>query len=155
MGWITHILFLLLTVLFFVTNSTPVQAQSLWPHVEQEVIVRYKSGLSPEELLEKVNARKKKGEPFIIGPIRIWMENMKLALSKNEIPEVHLSTIELIEDSIAASQQEVLLQDEGISNIYLVKYSSSENIERVVKMFQSIPEVEFAEPNYIYEELGI
>ena len=133
-------------------NTVEVQVTTV---VEQEVIVRYKSGLSPEELVEKVNARKKKGEPFIIGPIRIWIENMKLALSKNEIPEVHLSTIESIEDSISASQQEILLKDEGVSNIYLVKYSSAENIERVVKMFQSIPEVEFAEPNYIYEELGI
>lgn len=144
-----------LPLVIFLIPSSLVRAEPQWPHVEQEIIVRYKAGFSPEELIQKVAARKKKGEVFVIGPIRVWMENMKLALSKNAIPEVHLSTIKSIENTIAVSGREVLFQEEGISNIYLVKYKSPENIERVVKMFQSIPEVEFAEPNYIYDELGI
>jgi hypothetical protein len=155
MGRVSNIVYFLLSVFIFFASVSSIHAQTTWPHVEQEIIVRYKSGLSPEELSAKIAERKKKGEAFIIGPIRVWMENMKLAFSKKEIPEVHLSIIESVEDSIAVSDIEVLFQEEGVPNIYLVKYSSTENIERVVKMFQSIPEVEFAEPNYIYEELGI
>lgn len=152
--FIKLVLFLFIASIFLV-QAASVRAQAQWAHVEHEIIVRYKAGLSPDELLEKVAARKKKGELFIIGPIQVWMENVKMALAKKEVPEVHLSTIESIEGSILVSKKEALFQEEGVPNIYLIKYSSPENIERVVKMFQSIPEVEFAEPNYIYEESGI
>jgi len=155
MGRIINIAIFLFSASIFLSYASFVRADILWPHVDQEIIVRYKSGLSPNELMEKVLERRKKGEVFVVGPIQVWMENMKLAWLKKEIPEVHLSTIESIENSIDVSDTEVLFQEEGVPNIYLIKYASHENIERVVKMFQLLPEVEFAEPNYIYEEMGI
>lgn len=36
-------------------------------------------------------------------------------------------------------------------NIYLIKIPKSESVENMIKKFNQMPEVEYSEPNYIYQ----
>lgn len=124
----------------FATQPTP-----------NQVIVKYKKDLTPQALQLKVDERKaEKSKMF--GSIRLLFDNLKYKMSSKALPEEQLTRIQKADTDVGAKNKTRLLDagDENQRNIFVVELSEGKTIEDAIRVYEAIPEVEYAEPNYTF-----
>lgn len=137
-------------------HMSPIHAQvradekTLPDYVPNQIIVKYKEDLAPHLLLFKAEERKTKQKTFF-GKIGLFFENLNLKLKGQESPEEHLATIQQVDEKIGAVAKDHLFKGtaEEKRNAYLIHLDGSMTVEQAIKMYKTLPEVEYAETNNI------
>ncbi len=124
----------------FATQPTP-----------NQVIVKYKKDLTPQALQLKVDERKAE-KSKIFGSVRLLFDNLKYKMNNKALPEAQLTRIQKADADVGAKNKTRLLDagDENQRNIFVVELSEGKTIEEAVKVYEALPEVEYAEPNYTF-----
>ncbi len=138
-----------------VPPANPVENFASQP-VPNQIIVKYKKDLSPQTLQLKADERKVQQSGFF-GSIRIFFDNLKYKAKKQEVPEKHLTRIQEADKEVGAENKERLFDagDENQRNTFLIKTDGKKTIEEVIRVYEALPEVEYAEPNYVYTTFGV
>ncbi len=124
----------------FATQPTP-----------NQVIVKYKKDLSPQALQLKVDERKiQRSGTF--GSIRLFFDNLKYKLNKQALPEDQLLRIQQADEKAGAKNKSRIFEgnDENQRNLFVVEIEPSKTIEDAIRIYEALPEVEYAEPNYTF-----
>ncbi len=151
---------LLLIILTFCSLSVPVQAavpkadttnDFATQPTPNQVIVKYKKDLTPQALQLKVDERKTtKSKMF--GSVRLLFENLKYKMSSKPLPEEQLTRIQKADIDVGAKNKTRLLDagNENQRNIFVIELSGGKTIEDAIRVYEALPEVEYAEPNYTF-----
>lgn len=124
----------------FATQPTP-----------NQVIVKYKKDLSPQALQLKVDDRKiQRSGAF--GSIRLFFDNLKYRLNKQALPEDQLLRIQQADEKAGAKNKSRIFEgnDENQRNLFVVEIDQGKTIEDAIRIYEALPEVEYAEPNYTF-----
>lgn len=121
------------------------------PYAANQIIVRYKMGQSPEELKAIVGQRQKQSAS-ILGMLIIFFDNLKSKLAGKELPENKLARLESADQQAGIIESRLIFEsdDPSLQNFYLLEGNGALSVTEMVKLYQNLPEVEFAEPNYTY-----
>lgn len=152
----------LLMLLAFTLCAFSVPAQAAVPKTDttnnfatqptpNQVIVKYKKDLTPQALQLKVDERKAE-KSKIFGSVRLLFDNLKYKMNNKALPEAQLTRIQKADAEVGAKNKTRLLDagDENQRNIFVVELSEGKTIEEAVKVYEALPEVEYAEPNYTF-----
>ncbi len=145
------------TLVLFTSTTSPVSAQKTeklvkGTYVEGEMIVKYKADLTPQQLTLAIAERKEKKESFL-GGVRLFFDNLKYSLKNKETPETHFSRIQSVDENIGVIEKARISINEADNpdrNIFLVKTDKSKSVDEMIKTYEKLSEVEYAEPNYIF-----
>lgn len=131
-----------------VPSVTPAEPFTSEP-VENQIIVKYKKDLSPQMLQIKVEERKVQKSRFL-GSIRLFIDNLKYRLNKQTLPEESYANIQRADEQAGVENKSRIFDadDQGQRNLFLVTTNGNKSLEETVKIFEALPEVEYAEPNY-------
>jgi hypothetical protein len=140
--------------LFFFLFSSSAHASPNWPAQDGELIVRFKKEQTPIMLKQQVDERIVAGKPFS-KKIKVWFEDVRNVITRVDSPEEHLDAIEKIDRQIGVAAREIILTDENIDDIFIISYTNNISPIAASALYNSLSEVEFAEPNYLYDEFGI
>ncbi len=149
-------LLLLACLLIFSLSASPINAQDSLEGVPQsafynnEIIIRYKDGFTPEEIAQKVAVREKRAET-LGGSLQNTQENISLLLTGEDRPEkVQENLSSVIEEHIL---EEVTAENlESSTRIYTITSDSS--MDQVIHDAKTLP-VEHVQPNYSYYLLDV
>lgn len=131
--------FLTLSLCFI--NTTFAQAKN--DFVKNEILVKYKTAQSPVELKKIIEERSNKRKT-VVGFFSLFWADFKNKLKKQDTPETKLFRIQN-----AAKKAEVL-EEKELSSSGLYRFIlKKNNAEDAARIFTSLPEVEYAELNYI------
>lgn len=145
--------FVLLTF-FFVP---PAHAQDRnTSYVPGQLIIKYKDGQSHDDLIKAVEKRRKEFHDGLLAAVKLFAADLKLKLDGKETPE--LKFYRLAEADLEAGvsyKKELFEEDSSLENFYQIKLNSTSDVEKAVRIFRSLPEVEFVEPNFLTFNAGI
>ena len=137
---------------FFISFSTlPVNAQDSLEGIPQsafynnEIILTYKEGFTPEEIQQKVAIREERSET-LSGSIHNTQENVSLFLAGEDRPE---KVQEIIESVIQEHALEEILTETTSSSTHIYTITSDSSMDQVIKDAATLP-VEHVQPNYTY-----
>ena len=151
-----QLLLLILSTAGFLFNQSVSLAYEPNSFVPNEMIVKYKSGQSPDDLVRMVAKRREDGHPFIIGAVVLFLKDLTGKIHGLETPEDRLIRINQTDDSIGVVAKEKLLDsDEDREPIYVFRLDGSRSVDTAVELYRNLPEVEYAESNFIYSSAGI
>lgn len=123
-----------------------------------QLIVKFNEGVSPDQLQQKIQ-QKEAVKQTLWGKITVFFEELKLKLKGEEKPEETLEQIKQIEEKAGVVDRDKIFKngDSFLINFYLYKTDGSASVTEAVELFQTLPEVESAEPNYIQriQKMGI
>ncbi|OGK16759.1 hypothetical protein A3H80_01455 [Candidatus Roizmanbacteria bacterium RIFCSPLOWO2_02_FULL_37_19] len=150
------ILFLLLIVgalfspLVYAQNSDDNSIEG--EYVKNEVIVKYKDNLTPDELELQVSERQNMKRSFV-GRIQLFFGDLKLKFSKQDNPEIQLSRLQKTDIELGVIEKERLLQGSAQAgpNVYIIRTDGSKTVQQMIKAYSSLPEVEYAEVHNILQ----
>lgn len=131
-----------------VPKTTPTENFTSQP-LPNQIIVKYKKDLSPQALQLKVNERKTQQSRYF-GSIRLFFDNLKYRLNKQALPEEHLTRIQQADTQVGVQNKTRIFDaaDENQRNLFIIQTDGSKSIENMIKIYEALPEVEYAEPNY-------
>lgn len=150
-------LIILSTLLSGITRAAEL-SQPTPAFAPNQLIVKYKEGHSPEELKIKISQRTSRRQTFLLGPIRLFFEDLRLRLSGQETPEKKLTRLESAAQEVGVISTEKLFKDgqgQTLANFYLLKTDGRMEVPKAVELYKKLPEVESAEPNYMMKMMGI
>jgi len=127
------------------TNSFTTQA------APNQILVKYKSDLSPQSLQLKVEERKTiKSSTF--GSIRLLFDNLKYKMGNKTLPEEQLTRIQQADAQVGAKNKTRVFdaKDENQRNLFVIEISTDKTPEEAIRVYEKLPEVEYAEPNYTF-----
>ncbi len=126
------------------------QQRTQTSYMPNQVIVKYRSGASPMELLQTVTQRQDERKS-LLGMIKLFIADIQLQFQKQDTPEVKLLRLQQAEQAVGVTVHEDLFksQDPTLKNFYILKLSGIMEVPQAVSLLKSLPEVETAEPNYI------
>ena len=131
-----------------VPSITPTENFTSQP-LPNQILVKYKKDLSPQALQLKVAERTSTQTRFL-GSIRLFFDNLKYRFNRQELPETHIVRLQQADSQAGAESKTRIFdaQDENQRNLFLIKINDSKSIEEAVRIYEALPEVEYAEPNY-------
>lgn len=154
---VKKIVFCLSLAFLLFLKMPPAHAQSADDsYVPGQVIVKYRNGQSHDELMQEVEKRKDESDDGLLSTVQFFIGNLKMRLNGQETPE--LKFYRLVEADLEAGvsyKKELFEDDSSLENFYQIKLNNASDVEKAVRIFRSLPEVEFAEPNYLTADLGI
>lgn len=117
-----------------------------------QIVVKYKKDLSPQTLQLQATERKA-AKAKMFGSVRLLLSNLKYRINKQELPEEHLLRIQQADDAAGAKNKTRIFDadDENQRNLFVIELDDSKSIEQAIAIYEKIPEVEYAEPNYTYQ----
>lgn len=155
--------FLLILLLFFevltVSHSYAIVDQNSFDKpvfAQNQLIIKYKPGLSKDDLRAQVETRtKEKGS--LLGIIKIFLQDLNLKFKRQETPEEKLARIEEVQKQAGVVSEEKLFKSGDLSraNFYLLTTDGTLSVPEAVDIFNNLPEVESAEPDYIQRIQGV
>ena len=131
----------------------------LWLYVThsifaKELIVAYKPGQSPDDILT-INQKRKEtiqGSPII--RTRYLLEDVVVRISQSLSSEEKMRRLSQIESQIGVvSKHRLHLADDQIETIYIGKLDDTVSSAHAMTLYETLPEVEFAEEN-TYNEVN-
>lgn len=123
--------------------------------VPNEMIIKYKDGQSPDELKILVTKRAIERRT-VLGFIKLFFVDLKQSTSKQKTPETKLKRLgETDKKAGVVSRERVFKEtdDPTLKNTYLLKLKQGSDVLKVVKLYETLPEIEYAEPNYVVQIL--
>ncbi|OGK55916.1 hypothetical protein A3J15_02650 [Candidatus Roizmanbacteria bacterium RIFCSPLOWO2_02_FULL_38_10] len=143
---------LFLVISFFLFNLNQVVAQEV-PKAEyspDEFIVKYKPGQSAQRLKLFVSERQKKARNFV-NRMLIFLGDVKTKLINQKTPEEKWLRFESVYKTLGITGETSLnVETTSQGDQYVVKTDARLDILKVIAEYKKLPEVEYAEPNYIY-----
>lgn len=118
--------------------------------VPNEVIVKYKTGQSPQEL-QAIVAKRAMERKTVLGFIKLFFADLKQSTSKQETPETKLQRLGKTDKKAEVVSKESVFKgvaDPTLKNTYLLELKQGSDVLKVVKLYETLPEIEYAEPNY-------
>ncbi len=138
---------ILLVILLFVNRSSFAEKNTT-DSVLNQIVVTYKVNQNPLELQTLVSKRIAK-KSSLFGSLQLAFENIAYRIKNEKTPEEKLQQIFDIERQIGVIKKDY--NDSG--NIYIITINGTVSVTDAVKLYSKLPEVKFAEPNYIYKTL--
>lgn len=150
-------LIILFTMIFFLPLSVLGQSNSLnsgeLNYVPNQIIVAFKPQQSFDVLQLMVNERLNTRKTFF-GKIKLFFADLGLKINKKDSPEEKLARLNLTNDRIGVIKKEILTTTSGgRKDSYVLTTNGTVSVEKMVQIYSKLPEVEYAEPNYIYSTL--
>ena len=108
-----------------------------------ELVVNYKPGRSPTELTAKIFEREKAGESFF-GRLRNFTQDFQDKISSQGTAEENLKNLESLEQRWGIGEKKKVF-----TNYYLLN-ADKLDVPSAAGEFSRNPNVQFAEPNYLY-----
>lgn len=117
-----------------------------------EIIVQFRPEYAPHVLEPRVTERSLLQQSFA-GKVQLFLENMTLSLQDKLQPEENLQHITLaeIEAGVVEKTQMFDVAGESQENTYLLILDGTMPVADAQETFESLREVEYAQPNYLYE----
>ena len=121
---------------------------------DRELIVFFKEGQSPQDLYRKIEQRKKEVSDSSWNQTKFAWQDFTLRLAKKDPPEKQMVRL-LQADDLAGviSKIQMFPHDVQSKDAYLVLLNGSHTVEYATTLFNTLPEVEYAEPNMLFEDL--
>ena len=119
-----------------------------------ELIVFFKEGQSPEDLYRKIEQRKKEVSDSSWNQTKFAWQDFTRRLAKKDPPEKQMTRL-LQADDLAGvvSKVQMFPYDVESKDAYLVQLNGSHTVEYATTLFNTLPEVEYAEPSMLFEDL--
>ncbi len=139
---------LLFVASFLIVPATYAQEARFAPG---EIIVKYKESQSPEDIQQEVNRRQESQTRFFgVGKT---FEDLSLRARGEKLPEEKLEAIKAVEKKAKVVSKKDVFEAEkdtdDLENIEVIKTKNT-SVKELEKLYESLPEVEYAEPNYIF-----
>ena len=135
----------------------PVQAQTPLPtpntqYADNEIIVHFAPTYAPHNLEPHVQQRDLLGNSFP-GKIQLFFTNLALTLQEKPLPEDTLARMHIIEEQAGTIEKTPMFDIKGQSqeNTYRIMLNGTVDVPEAVELFESLQEVQYAQPNYLYE----
>jgi len=143
------LMILLLGISLFLAASRSATAADF---VLDEIVVKYKDNLAPQELALQVASRQTLKKSFL-GRIQLFWGDLKLTFARQEKPEIRLSRLQSVDQEVGALDKQKLLETSEAAgkNVYVIKTDGSKSVEQMVNLYEALPEVEYAEPSKILQ----
>jgi subtilisin family serine protease len=125
-------------------------AQSKAEEIPNQIVVKYKQGEHPTDIQQEVDRRSQIAKTPIIGGTRIALENAGLRLSGKKTPEEKIEELSQIDKKARVKERKKLglgSKDLKMKNIELLKTDTA-SVKELQQLYSSLPEVEYAAPNY-------
>ncbi|KXK11189.1 MAG: hypothetical protein UZ22_OP11002000393 [Microgenomates bacterium OLB23] len=116
-----------------------------------QIVVKYKKDLSPQTLQLQADQRKTT-KAKLFGNIRLLLDNLKYKANKQELPEEHLLRIQQADTTAGAKNKTRIFDadDQNQRNLFVIELDGKKTIEQAIAIYEKLPEVEYAEPNYTF-----
>lgn len=125
-------------------------------YVPQELIVGFKQGVTPQELTAARDDRWQRGSTFIVGPVRLLLEDIGFRVSGEDSPERKFMRMQSANQSIGVvSIRPFYASDDSFNRVYVLQLDGSVDVPVAADYYRRLPEIEFVEPNYIYSKEGV
>lgn len=125
-------------------------------YVPQELIVAFKQGVTPQELTMARDDRWQRGNTFIVGPVRLLLEDIGFRVAGEDSPERKFVRMQSANQSIGVvSIRPFYASDDSFSRVYILQLNGSVDVPVAADYYRRLPEIEFVEPNYMYSDRGI
>lgn len=147
--------FLFAIPLFLLPSSAFAQTAQVIPG---EIIVKYKNGNSPKDLKQKAEDRSEKKKSFL-GTLQVNVENATLKIRGDKTPEEKIADEKKVDQSVQTVEVKQIApsaQENSVSNIddiHVVKTRGTVSVAELEKKYEALPEVEYAELNYVAQTL--
>lgn len=150
-----NFIFIFTLILGLILFAPMVKAEE--PEVaSDEIIVKYKDNQSPEDIQEFVSTRSEKQRTFI-GSVQNTIENVSLRARGEKLPEEKLNEINAAQRRADVVNSQDMFTSPAIQastnsdlkDIEVVRTNGTKSINEVERIFEALPEVEYAQPNYI------
>lgn len=143
--------------LIFVTQIYAQEAsKSNTLYTEQELIVHFKENSAPH-ILEPHAAKRDELRQTMTGRIHLFITDTVLTFQDKVPPEESLAHIAAVDDQVGALNRAPMFDTDESSqqDTYLVTLDGTVSIETAIQAYESLEEVEYAQPNYLYNtQLG-
>lgn len=160
-----YLAILISAVFVLLTVSQVVLAQSppLFPpssstprYAANQVIVKYKPGESPQDVYQRVEIRRNRSSTAF-GRVQNSLQNFGAFVLGQSSAEESYNLILSQEQSLRIIDRSQIFDPSysGGQGLFLYRADSSQTVEQLVNYFSSLPEVEYAKPNYIRKAMGV
>lgn len=141
-------IFFLLAFLFFgISTQAFADIQTSSSEIRNQIIVKFKKGLSPDEL-KAVITKKQKEKQTIVGFFKVFFADLQLQIQNKEIPEVRLQNITTVQKKAGVSKQEKLYKGTAEEEItYVITLKDGSEAKTAITLYKTLTEVVHAEPN--------
>lgn len=122
-------------------------------YVQNQILVAYKPQSDPEYLKQLVTqrAQERTEMPRALG---MAFDDIKVHLSYQRTPEEMLVAIETVDKKSGVIAKKVLTQSTTEdSKVYQLTLNGSVTVPEVISMMSALSEVQYAQPDYIYQPL--
>jgi len=125
-------------------------------YAPDRVIVKYKEGQSPLALQKRVNKRTKQRTSFI-GKVTMSFADLTSRARGQETPETTLKQLEQFAQTRKHKGQSISESLDQAKDTYVYEQNERKaiDIKSIVSEYKQLPQVEFAEPDYIVHALFI
>lgn len=149
------IAFVVVSQTFAVINENESADSGTAPYVQNEIIVKYKADYAPQVLRARIQDRDKK-RTSIFGSLGLFIDNLKYQFTSEEKPESRLARIEEADEDIGATNKSRVFDADDVEqrSVYVIELDGTMEVEEAIKRYDQLPEVEYVEPNYIFQILN-
>ena len=120
------------------------------PALPQQIIIKYKSGQSEDELMKLIGERYKRNNTGFFPAIKSVFSDLALKINGEETPELKLyRLLEAEKQAGVEFKKELFSEDANLKNYYQMKLKTAVGAGKALAILRNLPEVEFAESDWL------
>lgn len=119
-------------------------------YAPNQIIVQYKPTMSPDELAAQVEVRQEEKNSFF-GFFSYMWKSIVMKIKKQEGPADKLLRIQEMDNKVGVTSRDKLFKGGPQNSPYLLYLKEGSDVLKAVRQYETLPEVEYAEPNQILE----
>jgi len=150
------LLYIIVGIISTASAQTPTPEVQKKRYVENQVVVKFKPDMSPQELQIAVNKRNQL-RSSAWGSVQLMLSDLKYAGKEDEKPEARFMHIQNADVQSGAVKKKSLFNSASptTKNTFLYTLNGKKSVDESVKIYSGLTEVEKAAPNYILRVMGI
>jgi hypothetical protein len=121
-------------------------------YAPNQLIIQFAPGQAPHALEEAIQQEDALSQT-LPGQIRLFFLQAYRTLQNEHGPAYHLEKIQRTDKLVGATTNTPMFDVDGQSqeNTYLIELDGSVSVEKAIEWYENLEEVEYAQPNYMYE----